>query len=442
MALASDGNAFETITTATPPHWRWTFVAAMAGFIDAGSIVAGSVGLNIWVPHFGLTNSMVGLLGAISSNAISAGVGALLGGWICDKYGRKKIYAYDLVLYMFGLLFLIFTMAPWMLFVGYIIVGLAVGADIPASWSLITEFAPARRRGRLGSLVQVLWNLGPVVMLSLGLLLQPLGMLGIRFIFGFLFVVGLVTWIMRHGVGESERWQRANDAKNLTGDLTKPARSFGRDIKALLTKPALGMFVMLIGMYGLWNIFAGTNGFYQPYLLKSIGNETNAASVGLQCMYFGATVLTTVFVFGWLIDKINRRFLFGLSAAVQIAGMSLLIFFPLTTPIAFAYLLSTGLAIGFGQQAFFQLWSGEVFPTRLRGTAQGLIFAIVRIALGFWSFFVPIVTATGFRPLAIILTAVLLASGIIGFVWAPSTSGKTLEEIEHDRYGAKENAHV
>lgn len=79
-------------------HWKWSFVAAMACYIDAGSIVAGSVALSVWVQAFGLADSTVGLLGALSSNAISAGVGALVGGYVCDRYGRKKIYAYDLLL--------------------------------------------------------------------------------------------------------------------------------------------------------------------------------------------------------------------------------------------------------------------------------------------------------------------------------------------------------
>ena len=56
-------------------------------------------------PQLGL----VGLIGAFSSNAISAGVGALIGGWLCDRYGRKRIYQWDLLLYAFGLLWIIFA---------------------------------------------------------------------------------------------------------------------------------------------------------------------------------------------------------------------------------------------------------------------------------------------------------------------------------------------
>src|SRR5437764_3933173 len=112
--------------------WRNTILAGLANYIDAGSIVTGSVALALWKEIYGLSNSFVGLIGAFSANAISAGVGALIGGILCDKFGRKKIYQYDMIFYAFGMLFLVFAFAPWMIVFGFVLVGLAVGADIPA----------------------------------------------------------------------------------------------------------------------------------------------------------------------------------------------------------------------------------------------------------------------------------------------------------------------
>src|SRR5579875_1556693 len=73
-------------------HWRKTVLAAMANYIDSGSIVAGAVSLPIWTKQFDFGSGFVSFLGAFSSNAISAGLGALVGGRICDRLGRKKIY--------------------------------------------------------------------------------------------------------------------------------------------------------------------------------------------------------------------------------------------------------------------------------------------------------------------------------------------------------------
>ena len=155
-------------------QWRKTGLAAMANYIDAGSIVAGAVSCR-WAKQFGFGDDFVSLLGAMSSNAISAGIGALIGGRICDLWGRKKIYQWDLLLYAFGALWIVFAQAPWMLLFGYFVVGLTVGADVPASWTLITETAPAKARGRLAGLAQVLWYVGAIAPLLLGIALLDLG---------------------------------------------------------------------------------------------------------------------------------------------------------------------------------------------------------------------------------------------------------------------------
>ena len=74
-----------------------------------------------------------------------------------------------------------------------------------------------------------------------------------------------------------------------------------------------------------------------------------------------------------------------------------------------------------------------MFPTMLRSTAQGVCFAIVRISLGVFSFFVPMLNATGFTNLAWILTGFLVISGIIGALWAPRNEGKSLEQLEAEQ---------
>jgi inositol transporter-like SP family MFS transporter len=123
----------------------------------------------------------------------------------------------------------------------------------------------------------------------------------------------------------------------------------------------------------------------------------------------------------------------GAAGLLQVSGMVLIAVFPLTTPVALAYQFLLQLGGGFGQQSFFQLWSAELFPTLVRSTAQGLMFAVVRIALGLWSFVVPLLTARGFTELAWIMTAFVAISSLIGFLGAPRNEGRSLVEIEAER---------
>jgi inositol transporter-like SP family MFS transporter len=106
------------------------------------------------------------------------------------------------------------------------------------------------------------------------------------------------------------------------------------------------------------------------------------------------------------------------------------VLFPLTTVVALGYIVLNGLAGGFGAQAFFQLWSAEFFPTALRASALGLMFAVVRILLGIWSLFVPAITAAGFHTLAVLLMGFLIVSGLLGFAYAPSNAGRSLEDLQ------------
>ncbi|WEH07655.1 MFS transporter [Alicyclobacillus fastidiosus] len=362
-------------------QWKWTFLSSMANYIDAGSIVAGASGLSLWQTFFHMSNSFVGILAAFSSNAISAGVGALIGGRICDLFGRKRIYSWDLLVYAFGILWIIFAMNAWMLVVGYVIVGLAVGADVPASWTIIAEIAPNKSRGKMSGMAQALWNTGPIVCLLLAFAFSHLGVLGTRLVFAHLFILAMVTWFMRRGMVESARWKSAverKDEKVKSGSGTtarqpeNAALSAQSDVgfKAFLRKPHFGAIVFCIGMYGIWNLNAGTNGFFFPYILRTVGAESQSTSVLMQCLGFFLGLLSTLFIFMPFSDRVNRRLFFGISALMQVVAMILFAVFPLTMGVALAYLLLGNICGGFGQQAFFQLWSAELFPTRLRSTSS------------------------------------------------------------------------
>jgi len=403
-------------------NWRNTILAGLANYIDGGSIVAGAAALALWKESYGLSNDFVGLIAAFGPNAIGAGLGALGGGWLCDKIGRKKIYQWDMFVYAAGMALLVFAVAPWMIVTGFMIVGLAVGADIPASWSLIAEGAPASRRGKHSGVAQVLWYLCPVVVLLMSLALTSLGVLGARIVFAHLLLLALGLTLLRSKMRESRRWEETQ-----TAEFERPALS------SLFRGPYLKSILGLVGMYGFWNLWAGTNGFFFPYILRTVGAASHAESVAVQALSFAIGMASIYFVFMNLSDKVNQRRLFIASAIIQVLGMALLAVFPLTIPIAILYVFMLQFGGGFGAQSFFQLWSAEMFPTALRSTAQGLCFAIVRISLGFFSFFVPALTATGFTTLAWILTGFLVVSGVVGFCWAPSNQGKSLEQLHQER---------
>ncbi|MCY8932077.1 MFS transporter [Bacillus atrophaeus] len=408
-----------------------TIAAALANYIDAGSIVAGSAGLSMWVSYLKLSDSQIGLLGAFSANAISAAVGALLGGYLADKVGRKAVYTNSMLVYALGICLVLFGMNFPMLLSGYMIIGISVGADITASWTIIAENAPKRNRARHCGVAQVAWAAGAVVVLMLSVLVGDLGLLGNKIVFAHLLVIALITYIFRIRLPESEAWKGQSKQPQAEGAVLVNKTSYLNLLKPTFLKKIL----FLMGVYLIWNLAAGVMGFFMPYIYQQVGGVSANMANMLQMGLFIFTGLGVAFIFMPFADK-YRKTVFGICAFMAVIGWSLFLMPVQGMPILLLFIVAMGINNGAGQQANYQLWASELFPTEYRASAQGLMFFLVRISIGVWSLFVPmIMTNFGIGFMAAILLGCVTASMIIGLIFAPNTSGKSLEEIQEDLYG-------
>ncbi|MCY8986221.1 MFS transporter [Bacillus atrophaeus] len=408
-----------------------TIAAALANYIDAGSIVAGSAGLSMWVSYLKLSDSQIGLLGAFSANAISAAVGALLGGYLADKVGRKAVYTNSMLVYALGICLVLFGMNFPMLLSGYMIIGISVGADITASWTIIAENAPKRNRARHCGVAQVAWAAGAIVVLMLSVLVGDLGLLGNKIVFAHLLVIALITYILRIRLPESEAWKGQLKQPQAEGAVLVNKTSYLNLLKPTFLKKIL----FLMGVYLLWNLAAGVMGFFMPYIYQQVGGVSANMANLLQMGLFIFTGLGVAFIFMPFADK-YRKTVFGICAFMAVIGWSLFLMPVQGMPILLLFIVAMGINNGAGQQANYQLWASELFPTEYRASAQGLMFFLVRISIGVWSLFVPmIMTNFGIGFMAAILLGCVTASMIIGLIFAPNTSGKSLEEIQEDLYG-------
>jgi inositol transporter-like SP family MFS transporter len=410
--------------TITGQQWKWSVLAGMASYLDAGSIVALGAGMALFQSDLKLSNSAVGALAAIGPNAIGCALGAFIGGRLGDKLGRKKIYQYDLLVYAAGILIIVAAVNAAMLYVGTFMVGVAVGADVPTSLALVGELAPARARGKLLGLTQVAWYLGPAIVLWIAMLLAPLGLLGIRIVFLHLLVVALITWALRRGLAESARWSAVSTSAQY-------------HVKALFSGANLKALAWTATIYLFWNLAAGTAGIFNPYFIKTLHAASQAASVGMYSSAFVIAMIVTVTVFMRFSDRNfkTRKWLWGVGAIMQIFAYGLFLFAPFTIPTIIVNIVMFAAGGALAGEAFYKVFSQELFPTMLRGTAQGITFGVARLLLGIWSFFIPTLANTGIKPIAALLTLFLMISGVVGFLFMPDTSGKTLEQIQSERAG-------
>lgn len=407
----------------------------MTSYIDAGSIVAGAAGLSLWQAYLGMDGVQMGALAALSSNAASAAVGALIGGRICDKYGRKFVYTYDLLVYIAGMLLIVFGMNYAMLLAGYIVVGLAVGADIVASWTLIAEEAPAEDRARHCGSAQFAWALGPAVVLLISAWINQYGLIGNRIVFGHLILVAAWVWWQRLKMPESKNWR---ETKEKEARLIAEGKVQKVSYATLLSGINLKTVLFLCGVYSVWNLCASTWGFFMPYIYENVGKLSNSMSQLMSVGSFVLSTLSTYFIFMKLGDRISRRILYAVIGGIYVVGWGVWVLPPemLAMWMLVMFTIFAGTNNGSGQQAFYQLWCSELFPTKYRATAQGLTFFITRIAAALWGFSVPIIMESlGFRYAAMLMVTFAAISWLVGTVGAPHTQGKTLREIEIERYG-------
>ncbi|RJO72539.1 MFS transporter [Nocardia panacis] len=413
--------------------WKATISVAMSNYIEAGSIIAIATSLTFWQHAFGIGNFAVGLLAALSANAFGAAIGAGIGGPLCDRFGRKAIYTYDLIVYMVGVLLAAAAVNFGMLLAAFIITGIAVGVGVPASWTYIAEQAPTTQRARHVGTAQLAWSIGPLIGFALAAALAPLELLGSRLIFLHLFVVAAVVWWIRQGLAESRIW-----TEEAGGDGSMRAAAGGAGMRGLFSRRInIIALLVLMGIYGFWNTVAGQAGIFMPRVYDSAGVHSAVQQNLLQVLVWGCTVAATYFGFMAFADRMSQRVLYVIGAALGVLAWGVLVFFTdagMPTLLIFAVLW--GISSGIGAQAFYSLWTSEIFATGYRASAQGFMFFVVRSATGLLSYFFPtMLAATGLTTVGLLLVGLLTVALVIGAVFAPETRGKTLQEIEIERYG-------
>jgi len=415
-----------------PDHrWRSTISVAMSNYIEAGSIIAIAASLGFWQSAFHLGDGIVGVLAAFSPNAFGAAIGAIIGGPLCDRYGRKFIYTYDLLLYMLGMLFVIFAVNVALLQTGFLLAGIAVGAGVPAAWTYIAEQAPDGRRAAHVGTAQLAWSLGPMIGFLLAVIVAPLGLLGSRLIFAELFVVAGVTWWVRRGLPESRIWndQKENDARSV---------SLSQSLKVLFSRKAnWTAMLFLFGIYAFWNTVAGQAGIFMPRVYAASGFTSVTEQDLIQVLVWFCTSLFTYLGFMKFGDRMSRRTLFAVGAGMAIVAWVVLAFAPPSTAVLLFFAIVWGISAGIGAQAFYSLWTSELFATPYRAGAQGVLFTAARLMVGFLSLWFPtLLTTIGLHGLGSLIIGLLAVSFLVGTIWAPETRGKSLRQIEAERYGA------
>lgn len=434
-----------------------TLAVSLNNYLDAGAIVAGGSGITLWKDYLGLTEMHLGWINALSANAMGAAIGAIIGGFLADKFGRKFIFTYNLLVYMLGVLIVMTAFNFPMLLAGFLVTGISVGIGVPASWTYISESSEVNNRGRNICISQMSWGFGPMIILLMGMLLAPGGYLfdtvqsvadafgandinsvhvfSSRIVFFTLFVVAFIAWLLQRQLEESAEFEANKAASAEKGENSGLLQSFA---VLFSNKVAIKSVAFLASIYLTWNLVASVMGFFSPHICETAGGVTNEYSNMMNCAQW-ATVVGVTFCVSHFIDKMSHKILY-ISGLVFALGTWVLVVSGSVNSLLglWAFVILWGMNGGISVQIFYALWGSELFPAKFRAGAQGLMFFIVRGLSAAWGLAFTYIygeNGEGFTVAAYCMIALLLISLVVGVVGCPNTRGKSLEQITKERYG-------
>jgi MFS transporter, putative metabolite:H+ symporter len=357
----------------------------------------------------------------ISMTFVGMTLGALLTGFLGDRYGRR--FTYQLNLLIFGAAAFVSVFAPDMrtLIALRFLMGLGLGAEVVVGYSIMAEFFPARIRGRWSGMISTVVTAGLPVSALLAWLLVPTFGWRVMFLLGAL--GSMVAWYLRRGLPESPRWLvvmgRHAEADAIVSSFEQeagfdfasrsPATSetivahptadlFRRPLLPSLIVGCVSLMVINTLIYGfvIWlptffvgqgNSIARSTGFA---LLMALGGPIGSALGAFAADYLGRK--RTILVVSCLAIILSVAFVFSsTSPVVPVIG------FFLTVPI---YILVAVL---------FAVYVPELFPTALRLRGVGICNAFGRSA----SIIVPLLIGPLFTNFGISGVLAMMSSALL-----------------------------
>jgi MFS family permease len=213
-------------------HWLVIGALGASWAIDGLEVtLAGAVGAVLQQPEaLGLSSERVGA--TASGYLLGAVLGALVCGYLTDRFGRKRMFFVTMGIYLLGTLLTAFAWDFWSFAAFRLITGFGIGGEYAAINSAIDELVPARVRGRVNLFVNGTYWIGAALgaLATLALLDTarfPID-LGWRLGFGIGAALGLLVIFARRHIPESPRWLiihgYASEANSVMDNLEARAR--------------------------------------------------------------------------------------------------------------------------------------------------------------------------------------------------------------------------
>jgi putative MFS transporter len=425
-------------------HIRVRLILGIATFFDAVDLLAIGFAVPALVGPWHLSPQQIGMV--ISAAFAGQLVGALAGGWAAEKFGRLNTVVIAIAIFSVMSLACAFAWDAQSLAAFRFIQGIGLGAEVPVATTYIIELAREQGRGRFYILYELVFVVGLVAAALLGRVMVP--SLGWQSMFYLGAVPAILAIVLTRLLPESPRWLagqgRVAEAEQIVDQIERQIEASGKKLPPVQLPvrvtgapdgaPPRRWLEMLdkayrprtLGVWAMWfccySTIYGLN-IWVPTLFRTTFNLplSQALSYGLIVQLAG---IAGAALCAFTIDQIGRRRWFA--GALFCGGVTLLVLAALgaesaTTLLVFVSIGSffmSAVAIG------LNLYTAEIYPTRIRAFASGVGGAWQRIA-----------AATGPNVVAYLLTgsglvAVFSYFGVVALIGAAVAAGFTVETKE------------
>ncbi|MBV9261576.1 MAG: MFS transporter [Pseudolabrys sp.] len=425
-------------------HYRIFWLVGAGMFFDGYDLyVAGGVLASTIQSKF---STLPQNLQFISLTFVGMTLGALITGFVGDKYGRRFTYQINLLVFGIASIAAAFAQDMTQLIICRFVPGLGLGAEIVVGYSTLTEFVPPKLRGRWLSFMAFIVVAGFPVTALLGYLIIPTW--GWRPMFIIAGIGSLIVWVLRKNLPESPRWLEAQgrtaEAEALMQTIEQEA-SGGSTLPAPAKTPpvpqvAMGQLVkspllqrMIVGCWVLITINTLIFGFviFLPQFFLRAG-LTITNSLGYTVVLSAASLVGCT-IGAFTSDLIGRRWsIIGASIVTVIAGYIYASFRSGADPVE---VLSVGFvliaAIYVQTAILFGVYTPELFPTEIRLRANGICNAFGRGATVVSPFVVGYLITTYQLPGVVWLMIGLVAIQVVlVWAWGVEPARRSLEIVD------------
>ncbi|MEM0574941.1 sugar porter family MFS transporter [Flavobacterium polysaccharolyticum] len=431
---------------------NWSLTVAVAGFLFGFDTVVIS-GANLPIKELWHTTPLFHGVFIMSMALWGTVLGALLGGYPCDKWGRKKTLLWIGILFLVSALGSALAPNPYVFSFFRFIGGIGVGASSVAAPIYISEISSPENRGKLGTLFQFNIVFGILIAFFSNYFFEGFGGENDwRWMIGIVALPALIYSVIVIRIPESPRWLILNKKDDQAGlavleMIYAPAQakeSFNEIKKDVITSTKVDTFfskkykfpILLAFLLAFFNQLSGINFilYYAPEILEMAG--LGAKESLFNSILIGVTNLVFTLIGMRLIDVLGRKQLMLIGSLGYILSLTMVAFAFYSQLGSVVLLLSIMLFIAshaIGQGAVIWVFISEIFPNTVRANGQAFGTGIHWIFAALITLVGPIVIDIYKEnpwPIFAFFAFMMLLQLVFVLFMMPETKGLSLEEIE------------